>query len=116
MSTLPYVAKLAEIAPNIELRIVDPERGREVMEAHRTPDGRAATPTFILLDDASTDRGCFVERPSELQTWWLANASMDSDERVNRKMEWYDADLGAATLREIVEMIEAAAASAVRCG
>lgn len=116
VSTLPYVAKLAEVAPNLELRIIDPERGREIMEAHRTPDGRAATPTFILLDGAYEERGCFVERPSELQRWWLANEAMAEGARVDRKMEWYDADLGASTLREVVEVMEAAAQGGTRCG
>lgn len=115
VSTIPYIAKLIEAAPNLEMRIVRPDDAREYMESHRTPDGRAATPTILLLDGGFAERGCWIERPSELQSWYLANAALATDERVERKMEWYDADLGASTVREIVEMVEMAAAGGTRC-
>lgn len=114
-STLPYLARLVESAPNLELRIVNSTAGRALMEAHRTPDGRAATPTFILLDPAFEKRGCWVERPSELQSWWIENAAMSNEERVRQKMEWYEADRGQSTVVEVVEMIERAAAGHLAC-
>lgn len=116
VSTIPYIAKLVEAVPGIELRMVHPDDGRGIMESHRTPDGRAATPTVLLLNATYEERGCWIERPSELQTWWLESAGLEMDERVERKMAWYDEDLGASTVREIVEMMEAAAAGGRRCG
>ena len=69
VSTIPYIAKFVEAMPNVTLRIVDAKAGKEVMEQHRTPDDRAATPTLILLDSAYVERGCWIERPRELQSW-----------------------------------------------
>lgn len=115
VSTIPYIARLTELVPDLELRIVHPDAARDVMEAHRTPDGRAATPTVLLLDASFTERGCWIERPSELQTWWLGSEDLPQEERVERKMEWYDGDLGVSTVREIVEMMEAAAAGRTAC-
>lgn len=108
VSTIPYLARLAETAPNLRLRLIDPEAGKAIMESHRTPDDRAATPTVLLLDTSYEERGCFVERPSELQTWWLANGEMPMNERVDRKMQWYDEDVGQSTIREVIELLEAA--------
>jgi len=109
VSTIPYLARLMEAAPNLALRIVHPDSGgRAIMESHRTPDGRAATPTVLLLDAAFEERGCFIERPTELQTWYLENGEMAQDERVRRKMEWYDEDVGRTTMDEVVGLREAA--------
>lgn len=109
VSTVPWIAKLADQLPNIELRVVLPEVGRAVMEAHRTPDGRAATPTVVLLDETGALRGCFIERPPALR------AHLDSLSGMERKMAWYAADAGRQTVTEMVTMLEAAAAGGMQC-
>src|SRR6188472_3571651 len=71
-NTIPYVARLVDGAPErLELRLIDSARGREVMEAHRTPDGRAATPTIVILGEDGHFLGAWTERPSSTQTWFL---------------------------------------------
>src|SRR5215203_6454158 len=71
-NTIPYVARLVDGAPErLELRLIDSARGREVMEAHRTPDGRAATPTIVILGEDGQLLGAWTERPSSTQTWFL---------------------------------------------
>lgn len=109
VNTIPYVAKLAEKLPGVELRIVGSDVGRPVMDGHRTPDGRSATPTIILLDDNYEERGCWIERPAELREWMLENKGKVKDsELVERKMAWYAADKGEKTMAEIAAMLEAA--------
>jgi hypothetical protein len=116
VNTIPYIARLAELVDGLELRIVDSTVGRPLMMAHPTRDDRAATPTVLLLDAAWNEVGCFIERPDPLQTWYQANkSSLDSDELFERKMAWYDEDAGATTVREIVEMLEAASAGKPIC-
>ena len=62
-NTIPYIARLVDGAPErLELRILDPKRGRPIMEAHRTPDGRAATPTVAILDESGRVLAAWVER------------------------------------------------------
>lgn len=106
VSTVPYIAKLAELA-GVELRIVDSTVGRAIMEQHRTPDDRAATPTIVLLR-GSEMIGVFVERPKPLQDWYLSDAgqAMRQADRVSRKMSWYDWDRGDSTVAEIVALAE----------
>ncbi len=116
MNTIPYIARLVEAVPRLEMRVVGSKRGRKLMKAHLTPDGRAATPTVILLDERFYEAGCWIERPSELQTWFQANKkALGEKELHDRKYEWYARDKGEHTVREIVEMIELAAAGKPRC-
>jgi len=115
-NSVPYIVALAERA-GIDVRLVSPEDGRALMEAHRTPDGRAATPTVVVLDDRYELRGCWIERPAALQHWYLAEGRrLDGGTMVQQKQAWYDRDAGASTLREIVEVLEAAATGTPRCG
>lgn len=110
VSTLPYLAQLAQEAENVEIRVVAPTWGQFLMDAHRSPDGRATTPTVILLDAEFHQVGCWVEQPSGLQSWWLdPNPQESSEERFARKMAWYENDGGRETVREVVEILEAAA-------
>lgn len=116
VSTIPYLARLAEALPSIEIRIVSALVGRPWMEAHRSPDGRASTPTVLLLDRDYTLRGCWIEQPQEMADFWLdivAQGTMSAE--VGRKLAWYANDQGHSTLREFVEVMEAAHAGTPRC-
>lgn len=117
VNSIPYLARLVSRVPGLDLRIVDSNVGRSVMEAHRTPDGRAATPTVILLDPEFNERGCWIERPSELQSWIISQkGQMRDGEIFDRKMQWYEDEKGSKSLDEIVAVMEAAASGSVRCG
>lgn len=109
VNIVPYLASLLEKAPSIAMRLISATAGKAVMEAHRTPDGRAATPTVILLDEQFNERGCWIERPAALI------ARLNAGESFERKMQWYDKDRGASSLEEIVQVIEAAHAGSKKC-
>ncbi len=115
-NTLPYVAHLVSAVEGLDMRIVSSKVGRVVMEDHRTPDGRAATPTMVLLNSGFNEVGCFIERPRELQDWALEHRDeLDDDEFLEQKFAWYDRDLGRQTLSEIVSLMEAAASGSPGC-
>jgi thioredoxin family protein len=107
VNTLPYLAKLAEAAPEaLDLRIVDASIGRPIMEEHRTPDGRAATPIVVVLDDTGKSHGAWVERPSALQTWFISQQdALAQAELLARKYQWYEEDQGKSTIREVVDLL-----------
>lgn len=116
VSTIPFLALLAEQAPNLDMRVIRSDAGREIMESHRTPDDRAATPTVLILTSNFEEAGCLVERPPNLQEWALeARQELSDREFVARKMSWYEEDGGASTVRAIVEGLEAAAAGSPVC-
>jgi len=106
-NTLPYVARLAESAPEVlDLRIIDSSAGRPVMEAHRTLDGRAATPTVVLLDETGAFLAAWVERPSALQKWYIEQQDLlNQRDLLDQKYKWYKEDQGKSAIREIVELL-----------
>ena len=108
VNSVPYFASFLDKVPSVEMRLINRTAGMAVMEAHRTPDGRAATPTVILLDAQFNERGCWVERPVPLQ-------DAMKEPGFGSRQEWYDKDRGASSLEEIVQMIEAAHAGSVKC-
>lgn len=114
-NTVPYLARLAEQAPNVDLRIVDSTVGRAVMDAHRTADGRPATPTIVVLDARFREAGAFVERPAPLAAWFARTApGISSAELHARLSSWYNWDRGDTTMAEVVGLIESAAGRASR--
>lgn len=113
--SVPYIAKLAARA-GVELRVVDFRTGKPILDAHRTPDGRPSTPTVLLLrgDKAVAT---WVERPASLQWWYLGMTGRISDEeRLERKMSWYEWNRGADALAEIVVLAEQTASATAKGG
>jgi len=103
--SVPYIAKLASLA-GVELRVVDFRAGKAVLEAHRTPDGRASTPTVVFMR-GDQEVAAWVERPASLQWWYLGmTGQISDDERLERKLAWYDWNRGSDALNEIVVLAE----------
>lgn len=116
VESIPYLARLVEAVPSLGLRIVTSREGAEVMRRHPTSDGRRATPTIVLLDATSADRGCFVERPAGLRRWIDANRQRLDEPALQRgQRDWYRRDRGREVTREVVDLLEAAASGAPRC-
>jgi len=103
VATVPYLARLAEASPEtIALRIVRKSDGEAVMGAHRTPDGRQATPTIVVLDADGAARGAIAERPTAL--WAFSKEHWKRDER----RRWYADDQGRHAIAEVLDIIESA--------
>jgi hypothetical protein len=108
-NSVPVIAKLVQQTPGLELRLIDSTIGRPWMEAHRSPDGRASTPTVLVLDSQFAVQGCWVEQPAALQEIWLPIVARGAaSTELDRKLDWYAADAGREILREIVAMLEGA--------
>jgi hypothetical protein len=115
-NTIPLAAALVATLPSVRLRIVKPDVGDAVMARFRTPDGRAATPTIVVLDAAGNVAGCWVERPSVRQQMAVdARAAGTLDEYARTKQAWYDADGGRSTYRELAAVLHGAATGAPIC-
>jgi Thioredoxin len=116
MNNVPYLAKLAELVPGLDLRIVLPVNGRPVQDTHRSLDGRTATPTIVLLDSKGNDMGCIVELPREIRDWAHGvRGSVSSDSLHAGIRAFYAANRGTAITTEAVELLEAAKAGSPRC-
>jgi hypothetical protein len=103
--SVPYVARLATLA-GVPLRIVNSKTGESLLRAHRTADGRTATPTVVLLRQG-VDAGAWVERPEPLQDLFRSiGDSEDNAQRFSQRGTWYEADRGVTSLKEIVALVE----------
>ena len=110
VNTVPYVARMAEQAPNVELRVVGRDANPDLMNAHLT-NGSRSIPVVIVLDEHFVERGWWGPRPAELQAWVLgpAGQSLEKPERYREVRRWYARDKGITTLAEILVLMERAA-------
>ncbi len=107
--TIPYLARLVEAIDGLEMRIIDSEVGAQLMRQRPTPDGRAATPTVVVLDTDYAEIGSWVERPGVLQDWFLDNEDeLSRAELYDRKYAWYAEDAGDKTIDDITALLERA--------
>jgi hypothetical protein len=106
-NTVPYIARLVDGAPErLEMRVIDSQRGQAIMEAHRTPDGRTATPTIVVLADDGRVLGSLTERPSSTQSWFLEKQKTTMQKPLHDELlEWYSKDAGKTTVAEIADIL-----------
>jgi hypothetical protein len=111
LNTVPYLARLVDAAPErLALRIVNSTAGYQIMEAHRTPDGRAATPTVVVLGEDDRLIGAWTERPAALRAWLeeqkhSGEKTLSRDALHDRAMKWYAEDAGNATVTEVAAIL-----------
>lgn len=106
-NTVPYIARLVDGAPErLEMRLINSQLGKAVMEAHRTPDGRAATATLVVLGDDGRLIGAWTERPSSTQAWFLEKQKTTMQKPLKEELiAWYAKDAGKTTVAEIADIL-----------
>jgi len=104
-NTLPVLARLAEVVPGVELRLLERDAHLDVMDRYLT-GGARSIPLAILLDRDLEPLGRWGPRPAQLQAWVLAHKeSVPAAERYKEERKWYARDKGETTLREILEAV-----------
>jgi hypothetical protein len=110
VNTVPYVARLAELSPNLDLRVLGRDANPDLMDAHLSPTGARAIPVVIVLDETFTERGWWGSRPSALQRWFdETGRGLEKGERYREIRGWYVRDRGRSTLDEVLAIVEDAA-------
>ena len=108
VNTVPVVAKLAALSPNLELRVLARDENLDLMDAHLTGTSRSI-PIVILLDAEYRERAWWGPRPTALQDsvsgeWKV----LEKSSRYREARAWYARDRGRTTLEEVVSMLEQA--------
>jgi hypothetical protein len=104
-NSLPYLAKLAEAAPNLELRILSREGNPDLMDRHLTGETRGI-PVVMILDEDFREVGWWGPRPTPLQELFIREIkALPKPERYPRLRAWYAKDRGRTTLEEIFSRI-----------
>lgn len=109
VNSVPYIARLAELVPDWELRVIGREVDPELMDAHLTNTSRSI-PVVILLDEQFGECGWWGPRPAELQKWVLGpGMEMETGPRYREVRRWYARDRGHTTLDELLSLMEESA-------
>jgi hypothetical protein len=107
VNTLPAVARLAEAAPNLEMRVVGRDEAADLMDRHLTAGARAI-PVILVLDEEGEERGWWGPRPRELQDWFQRmGRDMPIEERYKEMRRWYARDRGATAVSEVAGLVTA---------
>ena len=102
-NTVPIIAKLVDLVPGLELRVIQRDTYPEVMDQYLT-NGARSIPIVIVLDEELHEVGHWGPRPSELQAWVVANRTiLPKTELYPQVRKWYARDRGETTLREVLE-------------
>jgi hypothetical protein len=101
-STIPIVARFADAAPGMDLRILRRDEHPELMDRYLT-NGARSIPIVIALDESFRELGHWGPRPTALQAWVLENRPLvPKAELYPRIRRWYARDRGETTLKEVL--------------
>jgi hypothetical protein len=102
-NTVPILARFVSQTPGFELRVIMRDQYPEVMNQYLT-NGSRSIPIVIALDDEHTEIGHWGPRPTELQSWVMANrGTMPKTELYPQVRKWYARDRGETTIREVLK-------------
>ena len=108
VNTVPLLARLAELVPSFDLRIVGRDASPDLMDAHLTA-GTRSIPVVMALDGSFSECGWWGPRPTELQEWVVAEGvQLEKAERYRKVRTWYARDRGRTTLDEVLQILERA--------
>ena len=108
VNTLPLVARMAEVAPNLDLRVLSRDENPDLMDSHLT-GGSRSIPVVIVYDENMRELAWWGPRPTLLQDWVMEEGlSMASRERYREMRRWYAVDRGDSTVREVLAKLQAA--------
>jgi hypothetical protein len=101
-STIPIVARFADAAPGMDLRVLRRDEHPELMDRYLT-NGARSIPIVIALDDSFRELGHWGPRPGALQAWVVENRPLvPKAELYPQIRKWYAKDRGETTLREVL--------------
>ena len=109
VNTVPVVIRLAEVAPNVDIRLLDRDENLDLMDAHLT-NGSRSIPVVMVFDEQWRERGWWGPRPRELQRWVMEEGkALPKAERYREVRRWYARDRGRTTIEEVLAVLENAA-------
>ncbi|MGH7629288.1 MAG: thioredoxin family protein [Gemmatimonadales bacterium] len=103
-NTLPVLARLADLARGVELRLLRRDEHPELMDQYLT-NGSRSIPIVIALDENFEELGHWGPRPRALQRWVMGELGRGRPKAdiYPEIRKWYARDKGETTLREVLE-------------
>lgn len=106
---LPAIAKIAELNPNIEFKLILRDEHPEIMDAYLTNGNRSIPKVIILKGDALNEVGVWGPKPAEamkLLAEFKANPSMPRDEFYKQLHTWYAKNKSVDVQYEILNLLK----------
>ena len=109
--TVPFMQRIADANPRLELRVLSRDQHDELMATHLTGTARSI-PVVMVFDATGAERAWWGPRPAPLQAWMLLEGlTLEKPERYRGVRTWYARDRGTTTVSEVLAMLEHVAAS-----
>lgn len=105
INSMPYLARLVEQVPSLELRLLSREENLDLMDAHLTGQSRSI-PVVMILDEDYREVAWWGPRPTPLQEWFMRELRpLPKEQRLRKTRAWYIRDRGKTTLLELLKRI-----------
>lgn len=108
-NTVPVMARMAEVLPGVQIRLVKRDENPELMDAFLT-GGSRSIPMAVVLRPDWTVAGPWGPRPAELQDFVLREkkAGVRPVDDIYREVRrWYARDRGESTIRALLDIMAA---------
>jgi hypothetical protein len=106
--TIPFINKLAELNPKIQLKLVLRDENPELMEAYLTEGSRSIPKLIVLNNDLSQELGIWGPRPEFLQNrlkdFKLNPNGLTSQEFSLGTHLWYAKDKNQSLEQELIQL------------
>ena len=108
VNIVPWVARLAEQLPVVDLRVFGRDISPDLMACHLTGTSKSI-PIVVLLDAEFRELGWWGPRPGALQRWVVEEGlAMAREDRYREVRKWYARNKGQAILEELIKLMETA--------
>lgn len=104
---LPYTAKLTEINPKIDLRILFRDDNLDIMDLYLT-NGTRSIPKLIAFDENGNELFQWGARPAKAQELVneLKSKGMSKEEYIEKLHLWYAKDKGQELEKEFIQVLK----------
>jgi len=105
---IPALNKMAELNPNIDVKLVLRDENLELMDMFLTKGGRAIPKVIMIDDETGAVLSTYGPRPSEASSYvnrFIAKNGSLTPEFKEDLQHWYNGDKGQNIINDIIEIL-----------
>ncbi|WKK78352.2 thioredoxin family protein [Marivirga salinae] len=105
---IPFIAKLANENPNIDLRFIMRDEHPELMDQYLT-NGARSIPILVIMDENFNDLATWGPRPDEVQNMVMEakeKPDLDQSKFIESIHKWYSVDKNQTISQEFKQLIK----------
>jgi len=105
---IPALNKIAELNPNIDVKLVLRDENLELMDMFLTKGGRAIPKVIMIDDETGAVLSTYGPRPSEASSYvnrFVAKNGSLTPEFKEDLQHWYNGDKGQNIIKDVIEIL-----------